>query len=60
MHVRMLDDGLEQPLHLVQPSERGKRRVALLDEELARGARLYFLQAGKAVVAGDLQRTGIG
>ena len=44
VHVRVLDDRVEQPLHLVEPAERGERRRALLDEELARRARLDFLQ----------------
>src|SRR5207245_1284086 len=60
VHVRVLDHGVEQPLHFVEPSERGKRRRALLDEELARRARLDLLQAGEAVVTSHLQRSQIG
>src|SRR5271165_1756628 len=48
-HVRVLDDGIEHSLDLVQASERGKRRRAFLDKELAGGAGFDFFQAGEKV-----------
>src|SRR5208283_2840099 len=54
-HVRVLDDGIEHSLDLVQASERGKRRRAFLDKELAGGAGFDFFQAGEKVFARDAQ-----
>ena len=57
VHVRMLDHGIEQPLHLVETSQGRKRRSALLNKEFASRAGLDFLQSGKKIIARNLQRS---
>src|SRR5437899_3551887 len=57
--VRVLDDRLEQLLHVVKSADRCERRGAALDEELARRARLDFLQAREKIVARDDQRMDV-
>ena len=52
----MLDDGIEQPFHLVETSEGCKRRRAFLDKEFASRAGLDFFQAAEEVFARNLQR----
>ena len=52
----MLDDRIQEALHFVEPSHRGKSGDAFFDEELARRAGLDLLEAGHEVVAGHLQR----
>src|ERR1039458_9363842 len=53
----MLENGIEQPFHLVKTSEGCERGCAFLNKEFASRAGLDFLQTGEKVVARNLQRS---
>src|SRR5207302_8591879 len=48
-HMRMLNHGIQQPLHLAETAKRGKCRSTFLDKEFASSAWLNFLQASKKI-----------
>ena len=60
VHVRVLDDCVEQALDVGEPADGRERLGALLDEELARRARLHLVEPREKVLVRHLQRVGIG
>ena len=60
VHVRVLDDGIEQSFQIGEASKVGKGRSALFDKKFASRAGLDFLQAGEKVAARYVQPAQVG